>query len=180
MRHEAGALTVLALGSNLGDRLGLLRRAVRGLVEGGVLPDLVSSVYETPPLGLLEQPDFLNLVVAGWSGLGPGRLLALARRLEAEAGRLRTVPNGPRTLDVDLLFLGDRIVRREEVIVPHPRWKERSFVVRPLEEILPHLMDPETGLRVEEVAGLWPLAPESIRVVEGPEAVRDDRRKGAP
>lgn len=169
---------VFGLGSNLGDRLGFLLRGVRGLGTGGMDVKAVSSVWETPPLGYLYQPLFLNLVLWGTSSLGVRELLALCAEIEREAGRDRPFANAPRTLDVDLLFRGDTIVRECGARVPHPRWKERSFVVRPLLEILPTFRDPETGWRIEEVARLWPQEPEAIRLVEGAEAFRDAWNEG--
>jgi 2-amino-4-hydroxy-6-hydroxymethyldihydropteridine diphosphokinase len=156
---------VLALGSNLGDRERYLREAVLGLKEGGVVVERVSSVYETPPLGGLPQRSFLNMVVGGRCALSPMSLMEIGRRLEEDAGRERTFSGAPRTLDVDLLFFGRRIVRAPGIRVPHARWKVRSFVVRPLLEILPGLRDPETGWRVEEIAALWPMEPKEIRLV---------------
>ncbi len=162
------ASVVLGLGSNLGDRMARLQEAVRALRGSGLVLGAVSSIYETAPIGFLRQPFFLNLVLSASSGLSPAALLALCHRLETDAGRERTFPNAPRSLDVDVLFLGDRIVRLPGLHVPHPRWKERSFVVRPLQEILPDLRDPETGWRVEEVARRWPIRPLEVhRALEG-------------
>ncbi len=160
----------LALGSNLGDRVGHLKTAVRRLEERGLRIEAFSSIYETQPIGYLEQPPFLNMVVLGSIGLMPLEFLDLCRKVELSAGRERCVPNGPRTLDVDLVFFSNRIIREEGLRVPHPRWKERSFVVRPLVEISPHLRDPETGWQVHEVARHWPMEPEEIHVLVSPEA----------
>lgn len=170
---------VLGFGSNLGDRMARLATAVRGLRGSGLELDAVSSVYETPPVGFLEQPFFLNLVLSGRSRLSPPALLQVCHRLEADAGRRRSFRNAPRPLDVDVLFLGDRILRLPALQVPHPRWKERSFVVRPLQEILPHLRDPETGWRVEEVARRWPARPEEVRRVLDGSAFQALLDKGA-
>ncbi len=158
--------------------MGFLLRAVRGLSEHGVEMEDLSSVYETPPLGYLQQPPFLNLVLVGRTSLGPREILALSGRLEREAGRERSFPHAPRTLDVDLIFHGGRIVREPGARVPHPRWRERSFVVLPLLETLPGFRDPETGWQVAEVARAWPLEPREIRVVESPEVFRAALRKG--
>ncbi len=171
---------VLGLGSNLGDRLGFLRKGVGDLAAGGVEVESVSSVFETPPVGYLDQPPFLNLVLAGRTRRSPKGILELIREVEAAAGRERSFPDAPRTLDVDLLFLGERIVRLPGLRVPHPRWRNRSFVVRPLAEILPGLRDPETGCTVGEIAARWPLEPGKIRLVEGPEALRDPLKRGSP
>lgn len=130
----------LGLGSNLGDRLRHLERAVAGL------PDVVavSQVYETEPLGGPPgQGPYLNLVVELCTERSPRQLLDAARTLEAEAGRRRTVPHGPRTLDVDVLLVGDAVVEDEDLVVPHPRMWERRFVLEPLAELAPELVPPE-------------------------------------
>lgn len=142
---------MLALGSNLGDRLEHLRRGARG-VERFVGVLAVSPVYETAPVGYADQPDFLNAALLGTTTLHPRELLAAAHRVEAARGRRRGRPAGPRELDVDLIFYGGLVVREPDLSVPHPRWKERSFVLGPLADIAPALVDPETGRAVQE---LW-------------------------
>ncbi len=129
----------LGLGSNLGDRQGYLARAVEAL------PDVVavSRLYETEPVGGPEgQGPYLNVVVELDTGLGARELLALARRLEDAAQRRREVRWGPRTLDVDVLLVGDEVVEDEDLVVPHPRMWERRFVVEPLAELAPDLVPP--------------------------------------
>jgi 2-amino-4-hydroxy-6-hydroxymethyldihydropteridine diphosphokinase len=122
----------LALGSNLGDRRAHLRAAV------AALPDVVavSPVYETEPVGgPADQPPYLNLVVALDTDLSPRDLLGVANRLEEAAARVRTEPNGPRTLDVDVLLVGDLTVREPDLVVPHPRMWQRRFVLAPLADL---------------------------------------------
>lgn len=131
--------------------------------------ELLSSVYETPPIGVLEQPPFMNMVGLAWADLPPGDLLSIFQSVERGAGRAPTVRNGPRTLDLDLVFFGDKILRDPGLCVPHPRWRERSFVVHPLAEIAPCLRDPETGLQVNEIAALWPMEPREIRIILSPD-----------
>jgi len=146
----------LGLGSNLGDRLAHLRRAVASL------PDLVavSDLYETDPVGGPEQGPYLNLVVELGTSLGPRELLVLAQRLETEAGRVREVRWGPRTLDVDVLWLEGVTVDEPDLIVPHPRLWERRFVLAPLAELAPDLVAPEQVEGAEgEVRHLGPLDP---------------------
>jgi 2-amino-4-hydroxy-6-hydroxymethyldihydropteridine diphosphokinase len=157
---------VVALGSNLGNREEHFLSAVTALRAKGVHLQRFSSVYETPPIGYMEQPDFLNMVAMGPTGLPPGDLLSIFQSLEKDEGREREVMNGPRPLDLDLIFFGDKIIRREKLRVPHPRWRERSFVVQPLAEIAGDFRDPETGWKVGEVAGLWPQVPRDIRAVQ--------------
>lgn len=172
MRELLSQPLVVALGSNLGDRLGNLCCAVQGLEAEGIHLEALSSVFETPPIGYLDQPPFLNMVALASADLPPRRVLSIFQSVEERAGRKRGFPNAPRTLDLDLLFFNDRIVREGELRVPHPRWKERSFVVRPLVEIAPYLRDPETGWQVHEVAQFWPLEPKEIQVVVTPEAFK--------
>jgi 2-amino-4-hydroxy-6-hydroxymethyldihydropteridine diphosphokinase len=122
----------LGLGSNLGDRRAYLRQAVDALP--GVVA--VSSVYETEPVGgPAGQGPYLNLVVALESDHSPRELLELAHRLEDAAGRVRTERHGPRTLDVDVLLVGDLCVRDPDLVVPHPRMWERRFVLAPLADL---------------------------------------------
>ena len=159
----------ISLGSNLGDRVGHLMGALRALTGAGIRLDRVSSVYETPPIGVLDQPPFLNMAVLASTDLPPRGLLSKFQSVEEDAGRVRALRNGPRTLDLDLVLFGDRILRDPGLRVPHPRWKERSFVVQPLAEISPRLRDPETGLQVHEIAALWPMEPREIRILLSPE-----------
>ncbi len=127
----------LSLGSNLGDRWGYLREAV------AALPDVVgvSPVYETEPVGgPAGQERFLNAVVELDTDLSPRELLEVAQRLEAAAGRQRVEHHGPRTLDVDVLLVGDLVVEEPDLVVPHPRMYERTFVLRPLADLAPELV----------------------------------------
>lgn len=138
------------LGSNLGDRVGHLAAAVAGLAAGGVDNLEVSSVYETDPVGGPEQPDYLNAVAVGDTSMGATELLTLARTLELAAERVRTVRNAPRTLDIDLLAVGDVVLATDELTVPHPRAHERAFVLVPWAEVDPTFVVPGRG----EVADL--------------------------
>jgi 2-amino-4-hydroxy-6-hydroxymethyldihydropteridine diphosphokinase len=127
----------LGLGSNLGDRWEYLRRAVAGL------PDVVavSPVYETDPVGGPEgQDSYLNVVVELDTDLTPRQLLELGQRLEEEAGRVRGERWGPRTLDVDVLLVGDLVVDEPDLQIPHPRMRERGFVLVPLADLAPDLV----------------------------------------
>jgi 2-amino-4-hydroxy-6-hydroxymethyldihydropteridine diphosphokinase len=142
----------LAIGSNLGDRLAHLQSAVDGLArEPGVSVVAVSPVYETEPVGGPEQPEYLNAVVAVETELGPRALLAVGRRIEESARRVRAQRWGPRTLDVDILLVGDLRVDEPDLQVPHPRMWERAFVLAPLADVAPELVDVPTpgwaGLR---------------------------------
>lgn len=143
----------IGLGSNLGDREATLRSAVRAL--GGLAGSHVlaaSSWLQTEPVGPIEQPAFLNGAAALQTTLSPKRLMAELLRIELEHGRDRTSGQrwGPRTLDLDLLLFGTRVVSEDGVTVPHPRLTEREFVLVPLAEIAPHAEIPGLGVTVGE------------------------------
>ena len=138
----------LGLGSNLGDRAAHLQLAVDELATTtGVRVVAVSKVYETSPVGGPEQDDYLNAVVAVDTDLDARELLGVAQHLEQLAARERTVRWGPRTLDVDVLLVGDERVAEPDLEVPHPRLYERGFVLAPLRDVAPD--------RVEQPAGGW-------------------------
>jgi 2-amino-4-hydroxy-6-hydroxymethyldihydropteridine diphosphokinase len=129
----------LALGSNLGDRAAALRRAVAALPELAA----ASDVYETDPVGGPDgQGPYLNMVVQLDTDRSPRQLLETCRSLEAAAGRVRDVCWGPRTLDVDVLWIDGVTVDEPDLQVPHPRWRERPFVLAPLSELAPDIVAP--------------------------------------
>lgn len=164
---RTGVPVALGLGSNVGDRPGHLRRAVAGLADSGGI-EAVSSVYESPPAGYEDQGDFLNLVAVLRTDLAAGALLESLWALEDEAGRRRPFRNAPRTLDIDIILYGDRVLRRPGLSVPHPRWRDRPFVVVPLLEVAPDWRDPVTGCTVSEVARAVPAGEDAIRKVAPP------------
>lgn len=128
----------LGLGSNLGDRRGRLAEALRSLAADPAISIVHgSSVYESKPVGLLEQPDFLNLVVQIGTAHLPLALLAACLAVEARLGRERRERWGPRTIDVDLLAYDQLAWRDDHLVLPHPRMHERGFVLTPLAEIAP-------------------------------------------
>lgn len=146
----------LGLGSNLGDRAAFLQGAVDGLATtDGIEVVAVSPVYETEPVGGPEQPEYLNAVVAVDTALTPRQLLEVAQGLEDAAGRVRGEQWGPRTLDVDVLLVGDEHVDEPDLVVPHPRLYERAFVMVPLVDLDPMLAPwvpaGEAGVRRSEV-----------------------------
>jgi dihydrofolate synthase/folylpolyglutamate synthase len=141
----------LSLGSNLGDRLANLNRALALLGRGGCRVLKRSSVYETAPLYYLRQPAFFNLAAACETALSPDGLLALIGRVESALKRRRLLRNGPRTIDVDILFYGGLSLSRPGLEIPHPRLAEREFVLAPLAEIAPGLRHPETGCTAKEM-----------------------------
>jgi 2-amino-4-hydroxy-6-hydroxymethyldihydropteridine diphosphokinase len=141
----------LSLGSNLGDREALLEKALGHLEAAGVHVVRRSTIHETEPQDLREQPWFLNLAVETKTDLSPEQLLALIQKIESEMGRQRVVPKGPRTIDIDILFYGDRIICAPDLEIPHPRLTQRTFVLNPLGEIAPDLRHPATGQTVRQM-----------------------------
>ena len=138
----------LGLGSNLGDRWATLRAAVAGLRAADRVV-AVSPVYETEPVGGPGgQGAYLNAVVELDTARSPRELLELCRRLEADAGRVRLERWGPRTLDVDVLLVGDLAVDEPDLVVPHPRMWERRFVVAPLADLAPEVVPDDWDGRV--------------------------------
>ena len=136
----------LGLGSNLGDRAAMLQLAIDDLAAAdGVTVVAVSGVYETAPVGGPEQDDYLNAVVAIDTRLDARELLHVAQGIEQHAGRVRTVRWGPRSLDVDVLLVGDARVDEPDLQVPHPRLAERGFVLAPLRDVAPERVDAPPG-----------------------------------
>lgn len=139
-RSDSVRRAYLGLGSNVGDRAAMLQGAVDGLAAtDGVTVVAVSPVYETEPVGGPDQPDYLNAVVGVDTQLTARDLLGVAQRLESAAGRVRGERWGPRTLDVDVLLVGDERVDEPDLVVPHPRLYERAFVMVPLADLDPML-----------------------------------------
>jgi 2-amino-4-hydroxy-6-hydroxymethyldihydropteridine diphosphokinase len=146
---------VLAVGANLGDRLGTLQGCVEAI---GTLPDTdvlaISPVYETAPVGGPPQPDYLNAVLIAATGLGPRDLLEAAHRLEAEFGRVRAERFGPRTLDIDIISYAAQVSSDPVLTLPHPRAHERAFVLAPWHDIDADATVPGRGPVRDLLAGL--------------------------
>ena len=147
----SGESVFLSLGSNLGRRKNNLLAAVNAL-ECCLEEIRCSSIYETRPMYYADQPKFLNMVVSGACALKPLELLRQILAIEFRLGRDRSdyIPNGPRIIDIDILLFGHRIVKLENLKIPHPRIKERQFVLIPMLELQPDLVDPETGVPLSE------------------------------
>jgi 2-amino-4-hydroxy-6-hydroxymethyldihydropteridine diphosphokinase len=141
----------LSLGSNLGDREANLREALDRLK-----PTRVSPIYETAPVDYTNQGWFLNLVAEVETDRFPRQALAWTQRIERELGRVRTVPKGPRTIDIDILLFGDVVMRTPDLEIPHPRMAERRFVLQPLADLAPDLCHPITGRTVREMLASLP------------------------
>jgi 2-amino-4-hydroxy-6-hydroxymethyldihydropteridine diphosphokinase len=151
-----GIKVAVALGSNLGDRERYLREAVDELRS--FISDLTSSTfYDTAPIGVGDQPRFLNAAAIGATTLSARALLEKLLSIEAQFGRTRPHPGAARTLDLDLILYGDQIIEERDLTVPHPRFRERRFVVEPLAEIAPDWIDPVTKRTVDDLMrGLLP------------------------
>jgi 2-amino-4-hydroxy-6-hydroxymethyldihydropteridine diphosphokinase len=168
LRHEF----ILGLGSNLGDRAEHLRAAIHAL---GELPSTqvqaVSPAYDSDPVGYADQGNFLNLCLSVSSELSPAELLTQTLRIESDLGRVRTAErNGPRTLDIDLLFWSGGSWATGELTLPHPRWSSRGFVVIPLRNLLQHpalASHPAWTSLKAEVAAL-PIGANGLRLWQGP------------
>lgn len=150
------------LGSNVGDRRGQIAGGLAELERSGVSVTTRSSVYETEPVGAEDQPWFLNQVIRGTTWLDPMGLLEACKQIERLFGREPTeVRFGPRTLDIDILLYGGRVITGERLTIPHPRMHERRFVLVPLVEIAPRLVDPRDG---REYAGILERLDEGKKV----------------
>jgi 2-amino-4-hydroxy-6-hydroxymethyldihydropteridine diphosphokinase len=144
-------VVAIALGSNLGDRRAHLEWAILEL-RNFLRNMTVSSILETAPVDVPdEQPPYLNAVLVGETDLSPTAVLDELGRLEAERGRIRPSYRAARTLDLDLILYGDAVIDTDALTVPHPHFREREFVLAPLTEIAPGLIDPVTGKTVEEL-----------------------------
>ena len=134
-------IAYISAGSNIGNRETNLEFGARRLGERGKILR-ASSFFETEPVGYSEQPWFLNQVLKLETMLTPHELLARCNEIEHDSGRVRTFPNAPRTLDLDILLCGDQVICEPDLIIPHPRMTERRFVLEPLAEIAPDLLHP--------------------------------------
>jgi 2-amino-4-hydroxy-6-hydroxymethyldihydropteridine diphosphokinase len=140
----------LALGTNLGDRMDNLQRAVAALPPT-IRVTALSSVYETPPWGYADQPAFLNMALTAKTDLEPLALIAFLKKLETDLGREKTFRNGPRLIDIDILFYDDLRIDEPGLVIPHPRLHERAFALVPLNDIAPNLIHPELGRAVRDL-----------------------------
>jgi 2-amino-4-hydroxy-6-hydroxymethyldihydropteridine diphosphokinase len=144
----------LGMGSNLGDREGNLRVALDHL-NRLIRLCRCSAIYETEPIGYKDQPLFLNVACYGDTLRGPEELLKDLKDIERFIGRLPTFPNGPRSIDLDILLFGDEVVTTPDLVIPHPRMMERAFVLVPLSEVAPLWVHPVLGKTISELANGW-------------------------
>ena len=144
---------LLSLGSNLGDRAGNLRAALQLLRQhAGIRLASISHSYETEPWGKLNQPGFLNMAAEIWTELAPMELLNAVKAIESQLGRESNTRWGPRVIDIDLILWGALTLDSDMLVLPHPSFRERAFVLMPLAEIAGGAVDPVTGLTVAALA----------------------------
>lgn len=155
----------ISLGSNIGPREKHLNRAIQLLSEEPSLKIVkTSAIYETSPVGFIEQNDFLNMVIQIRTTFSPDELLKYCLDIEQQLGRKRILKNGPRTIDLDILVFNQVHMITETLILPHPRMHERAFVLVPLNEIAPHLKVPQHNQTVQELLAY--LLPETLKEVK--------------
>ncbi len=144
----------MSLGSNLGDRVRMLEQALAHLNrEPRVRVVRSSSIYESKPWGLIQQPKFLNIVAEIETDLTPLELLNLVKAVEVRLGRKPARRWGPRCIDIDLILWGAKVMRTSSLTLPHEQFRERAFVLTPLTELAPEAVDPETGFTMAVLAG---------------------------
>jgi 2-amino-4-hydroxy-6-hydroxymethyldihydropteridine diphosphokinase len=143
----------IGLGSNLGNRLANIRKAIELMEEEGIEIIDKSSLYETEPVGYKQQGWFLNSVVRGKTELSPKRLWKMLEKIEKLMGREKEVKWGPRIIDLDILFYGNKILNDEQLQIPHSELHKRRFVLVPLQEIAPQLVHPVLNKSIRELLG---------------------------
>lgn len=151
-----GRLVYIALGSNIGDRAAMLTQSIEALNAAGVRVLRQSSFYVSEPVDAPPQAWFLNAVVEAETSLMPLQLLRTLMRIEHDSGRRRTIPRGPRTLDLDILFYGSSVIHAKDLEVPHPRLGGRKFVLVPLAEIAPGLRHPASHKTISQLLAETP------------------------
>ena len=161
------AIAYLSLGSNVGDREGQLREAIRRLGSVGLIR-LVSSIYETEPVDFTAQSWFLNCVVVLETSFTAAHLMQQLLAIEKAMGRERTQKKGPRTIDLDILLFGNEVVNTANLTIPHPAMEKRRFVLQPLAEIAPETRHPVLNKSVRELLEDLPPGQSVRRCEEGP------------
>jgi 2-amino-4-hydroxy-6-hydroxymethyldihydropteridine diphosphokinase len=144
------AIAYLGLGTNLGDRLAQLGGAIDALGDIGTV-GAVSNVYESAPMYVTDQPNFMNMCVGLKTALGPKDLLAALKLIEVTRGRVQTFRNGPRAIDIDILLMGDLVLDLPHLSIPHIAMAERSFVLAPLSEIAAEILHPRTAASIAQL-----------------------------
>ena len=150
-------LVHLGLGSNLGDRKEFLSMACDHLCSEVIREFRASSIYESEPLLKKQQPKYFNMVVCGLTVLSPRKLLKKCQKIELILGRIQREHWGSREIDIDILSYGNRIINKENLVIPHPEIENRSFVLMPMLELSPEWLHPEKGITIKELWENWLL-----------------------
>ena len=146
---------LLGLGSNIGNRILYIRKAIKAIsLIKGINIIAISSFYETEPWGLKEQRNFINCIIVCLSKPGPEELYKKLKKIEKELGRTRKILWGPRKIDVDILFYGKHIIKKNKLKIPHPMIQERNFVLVPLNEMIPGFIHPVFGKKISTMVSL--------------------------
>ncbi len=140
----------LTIGSNIGDRQKNIKTSIKELEKLGKIKT-ISSIYQTEPIGYKKQEKFLNLALKLETGLSPIELLKEIQKIENKMGRVKKIKNGPRNIDIDIIFYNDEIINTEKLIVPHPRMHQRKFVLAPLEEIANNAIHPTKNKTIKQL-----------------------------
>ena len=151
MESFKGFGAFIAMGTNLGDKLGNMKTALKKIEEKGNKVVLKSNIYETKPYGVKDQPDFYNAVIGILTPYKPLALLNVLKTIESEMGREKAEKWGPRIIDLDIILYGDIILDDERLKIPHPDFKNRDFVLRPLKEIARMIVDPVSEKTIGEL-----------------------------
>jgi len=144
---------VLSIGSNMGDRLDWIRKAYQLLIEAGVLPVIDSSVYESEAWGFLAETSFYNTVLVGETHLTPDQLLSKIHEIEDKLGRIRSETDSycSRNIDIDIVFFNKLVIHKTHLRIPHPHFRQRNFVLAPLNEVIPNFTHPLIELPINEL-----------------------------
>ncbi len=141
----------LLIGGNIGDRLSVMASAIEKMKQKGIELIRQSAIYETAAWGITDQPSFLNQVLEIATSLNPEELIRELLFIEKELGRIRAEKNGARTIDIDILYFGNKIIAKPGLSIPHDRISIRRFVLVPLAELIPAFIDPKTGKSIVEM-----------------------------
>jgi len=147
----------LALGSNVGDSAANIQQAIE-LMRSKITDISEAPIYSSKAVGYTDQPDFLNTAVRGQTELQPLELLKFVKNIEQQVGRIQRFRWGPREIDIDIIFYGDQVIEMPSLTIPHPRFAERDFVLRPISDLSPHRIDPTSGKTVSELLEKLPAS----------------------
>lgn len=150
-------IVLMSLGTNMGNRLIMLTKALSELGHSGFSIIDRSKIWETTPWGFTDQPRFLNMCVSAETGLSPEEMIKMIKTIEGRLDRIKNVKWGPRNIDIDIIAIDEMVIDTPELTVPHPYMHERAFVLIPLREVAPQFTHPMTGKTLEEMICALPL-----------------------